>query len=200
MVRTHAALIRTRRRLEVRRLLREKPSVVDERDAKRNTALMLCAETGSSALAVAEALLEAKAEVDAKNSSGMTPLMWAARHNRIEIVKALLAAGADEDVCCDDGWCARDIARHLKLSEIVALLRPPRYIRWIPNREVQLFCDRLLSEHGPQLLLGLVFAVFILSKIYRMFTGRGRFGSSIGDISGTDPVAPAAAGAGVDEL
>ncbi len=41
------------------------------------------------------ALLEKNGKVDANDSTGETPLHWAARHRKVESVKMLLAAGAD---------------------------------------------------------------------------------------------------------
>lgn len=53
---------------------------------------------------VIEALLKAKASVNAKDDDGMTPLMFAAQAGKNEHFPALLAAGAEVNARDKDGW------------------------------------------------------------------------------------------------
>ena len=49
-----------------------------------------------------------------KKSLGMTPLMYAARQNRVEIVKLLIASGADLNAKSDKGYTALKYAKMSK--------------------------------------------------------------------------------------
>jgi ankyrin repeat protein len=81
------------------------PNVKDENG---NTPLMMVSVDmlfGEERSIIPE-LVAKKAKVDHQNAAGMTALMYAARENRTENVKALLAAGAKPDVRDGDGWTA----------------------------------------------------------------------------------------------
>ncbi|HEX9259564.1 MAG TPA: ankyrin repeat domain-containing protein [Acidimicrobiales bacterium] len=56
-----------------------------------------------------ELLLEAGAEVDARQQGGFTALMEAAQHGDAELVRLLLARGADPHLAADDGRTAANI-------------------------------------------------------------------------------------------
>ena len=75
---------------------------------------------------VLKALLEAGADVNAKNKDGVTPLMPAAGSNpNPEVLKALLEAGADAKAKNNEGKTALDYARmneKLKDTEALRLL------------------------------------------------------------------------------
>lgn len=58
------------------------------------------------------ALLATGADVNQK-SLGKTPLIFAARYNRVEIAKVLLKHGADPKILCDGGF---DVIHHARLS------------------------------------------------------------------------------------
>lgn len=62
-----------------------------------------------------KSMIEAGTDIN-KKSVGKTPLMYAARHNKVEIIKLLLANGADINAKCDRGYTALDYA---KLSKAV---------------------------------------------------------------------------------
>ncbi|MEZ4840381.1 MAG: ankyrin repeat domain-containing protein [Flavobacteriaceae bacterium] len=62
-----------------------------------------------------KSMIEASVDVN-KKSVGKTPLMYAARHNKVEILKLLLANGAEMKTKCDRGYTALDYA---KLSKAV---------------------------------------------------------------------------------
>lgn len=55
---------------------------------------------------VAELLLANKAEVNAKDKHGATPLHWAASEGHKEVVEMLLAHDAEVNAKTNDGWTA----------------------------------------------------------------------------------------------
>jgi uncharacterized protein len=77
----------------------------------------------SSNLETAKLLLSAKADVNAKNEIGESPLMGAAMSGNIEMVKLLLSAKADFNAKNIFGHTVLDAASAGKNAEIVKLLR-----------------------------------------------------------------------------
>jgi len=69
-------------------------------------------------------LLDAGADVNAKNIQGMTPLMWAVAsdYQNPEIIRMLLARGADPKIKSRDGQTALDLAKRLGASAGIELL------------------------------------------------------------------------------
>ncbi|HEX8576871.1 MAG TPA: ankyrin repeat domain-containing protein [Flavobacterium sp.] len=59
-------------------------------------------------------------------SSGMTPLMLAARYNNVEVIELLLANGAYPNVKNDKGYTALKCAQLSNAKEAVALLQQKR--------------------------------------------------------------------------
>ena len=57
-----------------------------------------------------------------KFSNNLTPLMYAARHNRVEIIKLLLEHGADPYIKSKKGYTALKWAKMVKATEAEALL------------------------------------------------------------------------------
>jgi|AVFP01.1.fsa_nt_gi ankyrin repeat protein len=55
-------------------------------------------------------------------SNGMTPLMYAAKYNRIEVVKFLLAEGADPNAKSDKGFTALEYAEQTGARDVVSVL------------------------------------------------------------------------------
>ena len=89
--------------------------------------------TGITALAVAclkgsyeaaEALCAHGAELDTRDNSQWTPLMFAAANGHPKICAMLLALGADPSLKDEDGETALDFAREQNKPECVALLQP----------------------------------------------------------------------------
>lgn len=66
-------------------------------------------------------LIELGEDVNAK-SNGMTPLMYAARFNRVEIAKLLLANGANAKLKCNKGYTAKKYAEMSNAKEAMALI------------------------------------------------------------------------------
>eukprot|EP00750_Incisomonas_marina_P016899 INCI19639.1.p1 GENE.INCI19639.1~~INCI19639.1.p1 ORF type:complete len:146 (-),score=33.69 INCI19639.1:527-964(-) len=87
-----------------------------------------CAEGLSDAildndLQLVQALIGAKADASAPNSSGWTPLTFAARRNHVAVLEFLLTCKADIDACIDDeGSKPIDVAAHTGCVEAVQVL------------------------------------------------------------------------------
>ena len=75
--------------------------------------------------AVVAALPDAAAAIDLNHpdNDGWTPLMVASAKGKPEVVRVLLAAGADKDLRNSDGKTALDIAIERKKDACAALLR-----------------------------------------------------------------------------
>ena len=96
----------------------------NERSRYGDTALLWAAEAGEEGEEILQVLIKAKADVNACNNVGFTPLMMAAIHNRYKTVEALIKAGANPHVMNKFGKAPYD----LTLSpEIKALLEAPYY-------------------------------------------------------------------------
>ena len=63
------------------------------------------------------------ARVDAKDRNGQTALMWAAWQGHAEVVKALIAGGADVSVKNEDGDTALTSAESEGYTKIVKALK-----------------------------------------------------------------------------
>ena len=75
--------------------------------------------------AVVAALPDAAAAIDLNHpaNGGKTPLMYASYEGKPEVVRVLLAAGADKDLRNNDGKTALDYAIEKKKDACAALLR-----------------------------------------------------------------------------
>ena len=85
-----------------------------------NQDLLKMAKEGQDALV--RTLLEAGAEVNARDENGRTALMLAALGGHLETVKSLLDAGANADAKDHDGETAHNLASEQGQNEIVQLL------------------------------------------------------------------------------
>jgi uncharacterized protein len=74
-------------------------------------------------IAIAEALLKAGAQVDARQSGGFTPLHAAAGNGQIEMVELLLSNGADRSLTADDGRDALAFAIAASSPVVIARLK-----------------------------------------------------------------------------
>lgn len=88
-------------------------------EAKYN-ALMLAVKKGN--LQLAQTLLQYKANPNAKNAAGLTPLMIAAFDNQENLVTLLLKSGANPDLKDADGKTALNLAKENQASKTEALL------------------------------------------------------------------------------
>ena len=66
-------------------------------------------------------MIEAGTDIN-KKSVGMTPLMYAARHNKVEILKLLIANGADLKVKSSRGYSALKYAEMSKAHETFQII------------------------------------------------------------------------------
>jgi ankyrin repeat protein len=83
-------------------------------------ALMLAVSKGN--LVMAQTLLQYKANPNARNAAGVTPLMIAAHKNQDMIISLLLKAGAKADVKDDEGKTALQIAKENDAQKAIAML------------------------------------------------------------------------------
>jgi len=87
---------------------------------------------GTSSVDVGRRLIKGGADVNARNSKGVTPLMIAAANNNPPLIGLLLQAGADPDLATPDGRTALDIAKANQATaavlqlELLAKRRAPR--------------------------------------------------------------------------
>ena len=73
---------------------------------------------------VVSMLLQAGAQVDAKDTYGWTALMWASSRNGYkDIVSMLLQAGAQVDAKDNDGWTALMLASRNGYKDVVKVLK-----------------------------------------------------------------------------
>ena len=68
-------------------------------------------------------LLDSRADVDAKNSVGMTPLHLAAREGFLVVAKMLVEHHADLKITDQRGWTALKWAEMSRHEDVTALLR-----------------------------------------------------------------------------
>lgn len=148
-------------------LVKSDPAILEVSDDLGRTALHIAAgdfgykplEAGR--VAVAKILIDAGANIHARNNSGKTPLQCAARRGSAKVVKWLIEAGADPDVRVvndyqepDDppGNSAMQIAAHYGNYEVVQILlkhgAPVIYLT-IPRR--QIYESALHSACAPYL-------------------------------------------------
>ncbi|HKQ79011.1 MAG TPA: protein kinase [Blastocatellia bacterium] len=80
-------------------------------------------KSGSAIELIGEELLQTGCDVNAQDSVGRTPLMYAVRYDRSEAVRLLLEAGADIDAKNKAGATAFDLALQIDNQEIINLLK-----------------------------------------------------------------------------
>jgi ankyrin repeat protein len=95
---------------------------LNTKDKDENTPLLLCVKRGD--IASTKLLIEAGADVNAKNEGGATPLHWAAAYNKNpEILTLLIKAGADVNATAVNGSTPlQDAVWFNKNPEVTTLL------------------------------------------------------------------------------
>lgn len=93
-------------------------------------------------------LLARGADVNAGNQAGVTALMLAAYHGRLEMVRALTDHGADVNAIDKDGFSAAMLAQHSHREDIVRLL-VARGARTIPKRSSPGIPRAILAKDQP---------------------------------------------------
>ena len=103
-------------------VLLEHEALVDAKDAVGRTALMHACKAKN--LPVVDVLLRFKSNVLLKDLQGKFPLMLACEDDgSLELVQKLVAAGADVNMCADDGRTAlHEAAMKSELAEVVFLV------------------------------------------------------------------------------
>jgi ankyrin repeat protein len=66
-------------------------------------------------------MIELGEDVNQK-SLGKTPAIYAARYNKVEILKLLIANGADLNRKCDKGWTIKEHAERSNAKEAMAVI------------------------------------------------------------------------------
>jgi ankyrin repeat protein len=72
---------------------------------------------------IGEALFQAKCDINAADSNGRTPLMYAARYNQPTAVRLLLEHGANVKALDKSGMTALDLAKQFNSKEVIGLLQ-----------------------------------------------------------------------------
>jgi uncharacterized protein len=98
------------------------PEAINWRDEDGRTALIKSIAHGTGHIGVMEMLLERGANINAVDDAGMTPLMFAALHNKPDCLALLISKGADADVKDYRGLTALGYARKLGHAGIVDAL------------------------------------------------------------------------------
>jgi len=91
--------------------------------AVRRIAMDMEGRPGQVLQLIGETLLQAGCDVNAADSNGRTPLMYAARYRRGATVRLLLERGANIKARDKDGMTALDLAKQPDNQEVIKLLQ-----------------------------------------------------------------------------
>jgi ankyrin repeat protein len=103
------------------RLLKANPTLINVPDYDKNTLLHLAVMHGRTNTVTL--LFDYKADVDAKNSAGMTPLHLAAREGFLDVTKMLIEHKANPKITDQRGWTALKWSEMSHHDDVAALLR-----------------------------------------------------------------------------
>lgn len=91
--------------------------------AEENTNVSaLCTAVAKGEIEKVKQLLNNGVDVN-KKSNGMLPIHYAARHNRVDIIKVLITAGSDIHTTCDKGLTAMRHAEKTNATEAAEFLK-----------------------------------------------------------------------------
>jgi len=82
----------------------------------------LCMAVATGNIEEVNKLIKAGANVNGK-SNGMMPIHYAAKYNRVEIIKVLITAGSEIHKPCDKGYTAVRIAEKAKATDAESFLK-----------------------------------------------------------------------------
>lgn len=82
----------------------------------------LCTAVAKGEIEKVKQLLNNGVDVN-KKSNGMQPIHYAARHNRVDIIKVLITAGSDIHTPCDKGYSAIRHAQKTNAVEAAEFLK-----------------------------------------------------------------------------
>ena len=92
------------------------------RTVKVNTSVNpFCVAIAQGDIETVQKLIELGADVN-ERSNGMTPLMYAAKYNRVAIIKLLVANGADLNRKSEDGLSAANYAERSNAQDAMAVI------------------------------------------------------------------------------
>ncbi|OFZ52201.1 MAG: hypothetical protein A2428_05950 [Bdellovibrionales bacterium RIFOXYC1_FULL_54_43] len=97
------------------------------------SALHLACASGDHAMV--KYLISKRANINARDPGGTTPLMWATYKRHKDIVEYLVKRGADLNLRREDGYRAIDLAKRYGLKSYVALLTPKPATRAIASEK-----------------------------------------------------------------
>ena len=108
----------------VREILRRRPGDQEVLEAASVTGVRpLLGASASRNPAMAAALLDAGADINAGDENGITALRQAVQNSDLTVIKLLLSRSARTDVPSKDGLSLLDTARLLEKDEIIECLR-----------------------------------------------------------------------------
>ncbi len=111
--------------LDTAAVLLEQGCDIDSRDDEVRTALMSavrCVHNAEITLEIVKLLLQHKAEAEAVDTRGQTPLIHAVIMSNLLLAKCLLDSGANMEARCPSGWTALHWAWRRKRESLVKLL------------------------------------------------------------------------------
>ncbi|HLE00932.1 MAG TPA: ankyrin repeat domain-containing protein [Bdellovibrionota bacterium] len=97
------------------------------------SALHLACAKGNHAMV--KYLISKRANINARDPGGTTPLMWATYNRHKDIVEYLVKRGADLNLRREDGYRAIDLAKRYGLKSYIALLTPKPASRAIASEK-----------------------------------------------------------------
>ena len=122
---------------------------------------------GGGDLEVVKVLLEARAEVNATDDEGATPLHRVSFQGHFEVAKALLEAGADLEIRDKYGNSAEDKARAGGSDEVLALLEAVKPASAVQGEaDSAVFDSAILSGYGNAIACGIVVSAALLTALW----------------------------------
>ena len=82
----------------------------------------LCKAVAIGDIAAVRILIKQGADVNLK-SNGLRPIHYAAKYNRVELIKVLLTAGSEVHATCDNGYTALGHAKNANATDAVLFLK-----------------------------------------------------------------------------